>query len=63
MIVGLSASQPSQTERMVEALRARGIDVEYRAYEGEGHGFRKAENVIDSWTREAAFYRRVLGLG
>jgi dipeptidyl aminopeptidase/acylaminoacyl peptidase len=56
------AVPPSQTERMVEALRARGIDVEYRAYEGEGHGFRKAENVIDSWTREAAFYRRVLRL-
>jgi len=56
------AVPPSQTERMVAALQGQGIDVEYRSYAGEGHGFRKAENVIDSWTREAAFYRRVLAL-
>ncbi len=53
---------PSQTERMVETLRAQGVDVEYQAYEGEGHGFRRAENVIDSWQRELAFYVRVLRL-
>lgn len=53
---------PSQTERMVEALRSRGVEVEYRAYAGEGHGFRRAENVEDTWTRELAFHRRVLGL-
>lgn len=56
------AVPPSQTERMVQALRDAGVEVEYRAYAGEGHGFRKAENVVDSWTREAEFYRRVLGL-
>lgn len=56
------AVPPSQTEQMVAALRGRGVEVEYRAYPGEGHGFRRAETIIDAWTREAAFYRRVLAL-
>ena len=56
------AVPPSQTQRMVEALRASGVEAEYHAYAGEGHGFRRAENIIDSWTRESGFYRRVLAL-
>ena len=30
-------------------------------YEGEGHGFRKAETVIDSLETELAFYGEVFG--
>ncbi|MBX7078594.1 MAG: prolyl oligopeptidase family serine peptidase [Nannocystaceae bacterium] len=52
----------AQTEAMVEALRARGVEVEYHRYEGEGHGLRRAESIADSWARELAFHRRVLGL-
>ena len=36
---------PDQTERMVAALRARGIPVGYLLFSGEQHGFRKAENI------------------
>jgi dipeptidyl aminopeptidase/acylaminoacyl peptidase len=52
---------PAQAEAIVAALRERGIEHEYRAYEGESHGFRKAETIIDSLESELAFYGRVLG--
>jgi dipeptidyl aminopeptidase/acylaminoacyl peptidase len=51
---------PAQAEGIVAALRERGIVHEYHAYEGESHGFRKAETIIDSLTAELAFYGRVL---
>ena len=31
---------------MAEALRAKGVPVAYLPFEGEQHGFRKAENII-----------------
>jgi dipeptidyl aminopeptidase/acylaminoacyl peptidase len=52
---------PAQAELIVAALRERGIVHEYRAYEGESHGFRKAETIIDALAAELAFYGRVLG--
>ncbi|MCP5150096.1 MAG: S9 family peptidase [Chromatiales bacterium] len=52
---------PDQAERMVEALREKGITVEYHAFEGEQHGFRKAETVRTALEAELAFYARVLG--
>ncbi len=52
----------AQTEALVAALRARGVTVEYHRYDGEGHGLRRAESIADSWARELAFHRRVLGL-
>src|SRR5262249_52297906 len=36
---------PSQTEKMVEALRHHGIAVGYLLFSGEQHGFRQAQNV------------------
>ena len=52
---------PAQAELIVAALREHGIEHEYRAYEGESHGFRKAETLVDSLEAELAFYGRVLG--
>jgi dipeptidyl aminopeptidase/acylaminoacyl peptidase len=52
---------PDQTERMVEALRAKGIAVAYVAFGDEAHGFRRAENVERALTAELAFYARVFG--
>lgn len=52
---------PSQAELIVAALEQRGVEYEYHAYEGESHGFRKAETIIDSLEKELAFYLRVLG--
>jgi len=52
---------PNQSEMIVEALQAKGVTVEYHAFEGEQHGFRKAETVIAVLEAELAFYGRVLG--
>jgi dipeptidyl aminopeptidase/acylaminoacyl peptidase len=52
---------PAQAELIVAALRERGIEHEYHAYEGEAHGFRKAETIIDALRSELRFYGRVLG--
>jgi dipeptidyl aminopeptidase/acylaminoacyl peptidase len=52
---------PSQAERMVEALRAKGLPVAYLACEGEQHGFRKAETIQRTLEAELYFYSRVFG--
>ena len=52
---------PPQSEVMVEALKARGIPVAYLAFEGEGHGFRQAQNIQRTLEAELYFYARVFG--
>lgn len=52
----------AQASDMAEAMRAAGREVELQVYPGEGHGFRRAESIVDALTRELAFYQRVLGL-
>ncbi|HLF70953.1 MAG TPA: S9 family peptidase [Dehalococcoidia bacterium] len=52
---------PNQAEMMVEALRKKGVPVAYVAFEGEQHGFRKAENIKRSLEGELYFYSRVFG--
>ena len=52
---------PSQTEMMVEALRAKKLPVAYLAFEGEQHGFRRAENIRRTLEAELYFYSRVFG--
>ncbi len=52
---------PDQAERMVEALRRKGVPVEYHLFHGEGHGFRRAENIRRALEAELAFYRRLFG--
>ncbi len=52
---------PSQSRAIVEALRARGVPVVYIEFEGEQHGFRKAESIVRSLEAELAFYGRVFG--
>jgi dipeptidyl aminopeptidase/acylaminoacyl peptidase len=36
---------PSQSEEIVNALRANGVTYEYHLFPGEGHGFRKSETL------------------
>jgi dipeptidyl aminopeptidase/acylaminoacyl peptidase len=50
---------PSQAERMVEALRATDLPFAYLAFEGEQHGFRKAETIQRTLEAELYFYSRV----
>ncbi|HLF79427.1 MAG TPA: S9 family peptidase [Dehalococcoidia bacterium] len=52
---------PNQAEEMVAALLAKGVPVAYVAFEGEQHGFRKAENIKRSLDGELYFYSRVFG--
>lgn len=52
---------PNQSEAMVEALKKRGIPVAYVTFEGEQHGFRKAENITRSIEGEFYFYSRIFG--
>jgi dipeptidyl aminopeptidase/acylaminoacyl peptidase len=53
---------PNQSEMMADAVRKKGLKVKYVAFEGEQHGFRKAENIIRSLEEELAFYRDVFAL-
>lgn len=52
---------PAQAEAMADALRENGVPFAYIAYEGEGHGFRRAENIVRTAEAELYFYGRVLG--
>lgn len=52
---------PGQAEMMVEALRARGLPVAYVPFEGEQHGFRRAENIKRSLDAELYFYSQIFG--
>ena len=45
----------AQADAMVDAMRRAGAPVEYHVYAGEGHGFRKLENVVDELERTEAF--------
>ena len=52
---------PSQAEVMVHALEAKGLPYAYLLFEGEQHGFRKAENIVRSREAELSFYAQILG--
>jgi dipeptidyl aminopeptidase/acylaminoacyl peptidase len=52
---------PAQAEAMVAALRANGIPYAYLPFEGEQHGFRRAESIVRAHEAELAFYGRILG--
>ena len=52
---------PNQSQRIVDALRARHVPVSFILYPGEGHGFRKPETIINSHQAELAFYGQVFG--
>ncbi len=52
---------PTEAERIVAALAAKGIPHVYLAFEGEDHGFRKAANIVRSAQAELAFYGGVFG--
>ncbi|MFO7571220.1 MAG: S9 family peptidase [Gaiellaceae bacterium] len=51
-----------QAELIVGALRERKVPHAYLLFEGEGHGFRKAENIVRSLEAELSFYLQVLGI-
>ena len=50
---------PNQAEMMVGALREKGLPVAYVPFEGEQHGFRRAENIKRCLDAELYFYSRI----
>ncbi len=52
---------PNQAEMMFDAVRSKGIPCAYLPFEGEQHGFRRAENIKRALEGELYFYSRVFG--
>jgi dipeptidyl aminopeptidase/acylaminoacyl peptidase len=49
----------SQSDDLVDAVRAVGGSVDYIEFQGEGHGFRQPANVAEEYSRTEAFLERV----
>jgi dipeptidyl aminopeptidase/acylaminoacyl peptidase len=47
----------------LEKIKSRGGKVKYIEFEGEGHGWRKSENIKRATEEELAWYEEVFGLG
>lgn len=52
---------PNQTREMAAALRERQIPVTEINFEGEAHGFRRADNIVAALLAELHFYGRIFG--
>lgn len=52
---------PDQSSRFYESVKNKGFPTAYVPFEGEQHGFRKAENLKRSIELELYFYSRVFG--
>jgi dienelactone hydrolase len=52
---------PSQAEMFRDAMVRKEIPHAYLLFEGEGHGFRKAQNIVTALESELSFYGQVLG--
>lgn len=52
---------PSQAEKMAAALTRNGVPHAYLAFEGEQHGFRRAETNVRCLEAELYFYGRIMG--
>lgn len=53
---------PEQARRMVDALRAKGIPVDYITFPDEMHGFRNGANIKHALEAEYSFYKRVFNI-
>ncbi|HEU5287187.1 MAG TPA: prolyl oligopeptidase family serine peptidase [Candidatus Limnocylindria bacterium] len=47
-----------ETEQIVAALRAKGLEIDYLRYEDEGHSLAKAKNRADAYPKVLAFFQR-----
>ncbi|MEV4888857.1 prolyl oligopeptidase family serine peptidase [Nonomuraea sp. NPDC055795] len=50
---------PEQSSAFADALLERGIACTYLAFEGESHGFRRAETRTTALAAELAFYQQI----
>jgi dipeptidyl aminopeptidase/acylaminoacyl peptidase len=51
---------PNQAEMMVNAIRCKGLPVEYLLFKGEQHGFRRAQNIKRALDAELSFYSSLM---
>ncbi|MEC1304265.1 S9 family peptidase [Lysinibacillus capsici] len=60
LFVAQGANDPrvnkAESDQIVEALRARGVDVEYMLKDNEGHGFANEENRIEFYNAMVRFF-------
>lgn len=52
---------PEQARQIYLALKKKGLPVALVQYEGEQHGFRKAENIKFTLEQQMVFFARVVG--
>ncbi|AES70316.1 putative bleomycin hydrolase [Medicago truncatula] len=52
---------PSQAREIYQALKKKGVPVALIEYEGEQHGFRKAENIKYTLEQQMLFFARLIG--
>ncbi|CAI0558255.1 unnamed protein product [Linum tenue] len=52
---------PDQARKIYEALKKKGLPVALVEYEGEQHGFRKAENIKFTLEQQMVFFARLVG--
>lgn len=50
----------SEADQIVNALRARGLEVKYMLKENEGHGFRNEENILELYSEVEKFLEQHL---
>jgi len=59
LLIAQGANDPrvkkSESDQMVEAMKARGVEVEYMVKENEGHGFSNEENRFDFYKAMEVF--------
>ncbi|MFF8277870.1 prolyl oligopeptidase family serine peptidase [Streptomyces lateritius] len=53
---------PAQAERFVARMAGRGVPHAYIAFEGESHGFRRAETMIRALEAELSLYAQAFGI-
>ena len=65
MLIAQGANDPRvkqpEAEQIVEALRAKGKDVDYLLFADEGHGFTRPENRMAFYAAAEQFLARHLG--
>lgn len=53
---------PAQCERFLERMAGRGVPHAYLAFEGEGHGFRRADTMVSALEAELSLYAQTFGI-
>ena len=65
VLIGQGANDPRvnirEADQMVQAMRAKGLEVAYYVYTDEGHGFSRPSNKLDFYGRVEEFLAKNLG--